>query len=320
MPHIDLRQSLWGITPEALPALARFSRGKATEAEVRAEIEPPEPASELLAGPTQGRVAVIPLQGVITPTGSFLGALTGGGGGLQSFRESLAETVANDDISTILIAINSPGGRVDLVPETAAEVRAASQQKKVVAIATTLAASAAYWIGSQASEFVVTPSGQVGSIGVFCVHEDWSAFDERMGIKTTLISAGKHKVAGNMYEPLSEEARAVIEEGVYDVYEQFTAAVALGRGATVEAVKSGYGEGACVGAQRAVDLGLADSIETFEDTARRLVQEARGGRSAEQVDSPNLAGSDGEENTLLAQMRGQLEHATKSLKEGTHAG
>jgi hypothetical protein len=38
-----------------------------------------------------------------------------------------------------------------------------------------------------------TPSGEVGSIGVFCVHVDQSAMNEMVGLKYTLIKAGEHK-------------------------------------------------------------------------------------------------------------------------------
>ena len=309
----DQRSAHWAIHHQALPLIERFMRGKVTEAEVRAELE--REATDYHAGTTQGQVAVVPLQGLITPYGSILSILRGGGGGLQAFRASLAEAVADDDISTILIAINSPGGRCDLVPEAAADVRAAGAKKKVVAIASTLAASAAYWIGSQAQELIVSPSADVGSIGVFCVHEDWSGFDEQMGIKTTLISAGRYKTAGNMFEPLSEEARKVIQEGVDEVYDQFVTDVAAGRRTTPDAVRSGYGEGACVGAQRAIEMGLADTIETFEETASRLVQEARGGRQAEAENPENLAGYDGDDSKRLSQMREQLDQVTESLKE-----
>jgi ClpP class serine protease len=65
-----------------------------------------------------------------------------------------------------------------------------------------MAASAAFWIASQADELVVTPSGSVGSVGVFAAHDDISALQEQLGVKTTLISAGKDKTLGNPFEPL----------------------------------------------------------------------------------------------------------------------
>jgi len=321
----DPRQSVWGIAPEALPLLTRYGRGDLTEAQVRAELEsvaageerPEIEAARSLGANTGGGIAIITLQGMITPRGSFMSMLFGGGGGLQAFREALREAVGSEEISTILLMIDSPGGRVDLVPETAADVRAATKSKRVVAIANTLAASAAYWIGSQAEELIVTPSGDVGSVGVFCVHEDFSKWDERLGVTTTLISAGKYKTEGNPYEPLSDEAKAAIQEGVDEVYDMFVADVAKGRGASVSDVRNGYGEGRCIGAQRAVALGLADRVDTFENTVGQLVKDLRGGRRAEDLaPDQNLAGSDGDDNKgLLAEMREQIDHVTESLKE-----
>jgi ClpP class serine protease len=85
--------------------------------------------------------------------------------------------------------IDSPGGALDGVPEFAGEIFATRGRKKVIAIANTIAASAAYWIASSAEELVVTPSGSVGSIGVFAVHEDLSKALDMAGLKVTLLAA-----------------------------------------------------------------------------------------------------------------------------------
>nr|WP_229163016.1 S49 family peptidase [Bradyrhizobium brasilense] len=45
----------------------------------------------------------------------------------------------------------------------------------------TLAASAAYWIASQAGELVMTPSADVGSIGAMIMHQDIPAGSTRTG-------------------------------------------------------------------------------------------------------------------------------------------
>ena len=79
--------------------------------------------------------------------------------------------------------------------------------KPITAIANTLAASAAYWLATAADELVVTPSAEIGSIGVFAAHRDFSVALHNAGLKTTLISAGKYKVEANPFEPLSAEAR-----------------------------------------------------------------------------------------------------------------
>lgn len=241
-------------------------------------------------------VAVIPLRGTITPRGSLFSILFGGGGGLQGFRAQFREAMADDTVSSIVIDIDSPGGLIDLVPETAAEVRAArGQGKRIIAIANTLAASAAYWIAAQADQVIVTPSGMVGSVGVFTVHEDYSRMEEMMGIKTTLISAGDHKTDGNPYEPLSKAALASLQEQVDALYAMFTADVAEGRGQSVQAIRAGYGQGAAVMADRALQLKMVDGIATFEETIASL-----GGGAADPAPSPEDLDVDDDEMEAAA--------------------
>lgn len=268
------RHSAWSVVPEMLPRIADAFRRGATE-RTDAEIIP-EPGAALGSRvQSTGGVAVIPLKGLITKRPSFISLLFGGGGGLQSFRSAFREALGSEEIGSILIDIDSPGGSTDLISETAAEIRAARGTKPVIAISNTLAASAAYWIAAQADEIIVTPSGEVGSIGVFAVHEDWSGFNEAMGVMPTYVSAGRFKTELNPDEPLSEEAKAALQATVDEFYELFVIDVAAGRGASVDAVRNGYGEGRVVTAQRAVALGMADRVETYEATVARLAGRPR---------------------------------------------
>lgn len=79
-----------------------------------------------------------------------------------------------------------------------------------MAVSSGMAASAAYYLASQADEIVVSNSSGAGSVGVYVAHIDASEYEKNIGIKTTLISAGKYKTEGNPFEPLTEEARAAI--------------------------------------------------------------------------------------------------------------
>jgi signal peptide peptidase SppA len=227
-------------------------------------------AGTRMATEAGGEIAILPLRGTIRPRGSFLSMLFGGGGGLQGFREAFREALADDNVKAIVIDIDSPGGLIDLVPEASAEIRAGREQKKIVAVANTMAASAAYWLAAQATELVVTPSGQVGSIGVFAIHEDFSKMEQMMGIATTIISAGPYKTDGNPYEPLSKSAQAALQDQVDQLYAMFTADVAAGRGVKPEAVAAGYGSGRLLLAGDALAVGMVDRIEALEDTLARL--------------------------------------------------
>ncbi|NJN53292.1 MAG: S49 family peptidase [Anaerolineae bacterium] len=200
---------------------------------------------------------------------------------VQKFTAQFRAALRDPDIASIVIDVDSPGGQVGGVEELAAEIFDARGQKPITAVVNTLAASAAYWIASAADEIVISPSGQAGSIGVFLIHEDMSAALAAAGETVTLISAGKYKVEGNPFEPLTEEARGAMQEMVNEYYGMFTKAVARNRGVKVADVRNGFGEGRVVGAGQAVALGMADLRGHFlmRWTQRRQGR-ARNGRGA----------------------------------------
>ena len=264
----------WAVDLRALAALYELDAALiASEAQLGAVA-----AQQKRPARSGGGVAVVPLKGTLMPSMGGLFALLFGGGGLQTFQTALSDAALDPDVQVIVMDVDSPGGMVDQIPETADQIRAVKAEKPIVAVANTQMASAAYWLASQADEVVVTPSGEVGSIGVYELHRDLSEAHAMDGVKPTLVSAGKYKVAGNPYEPLGDEARAQMQSDVDDYYRQFTAAVARGRGASADDVRNGYGEGRALHARQSVAAGLADRVGTLGDTVRRVASPA--GRAA----------------------------------------
>lgn len=283
LPPLTLGRALWAIRPDVLPRLIEAHRaGHQALDRLAARFTAATPKAARRGGSSRagGAVAVIPLTGVITPRASFLSWLFGGGGGLIDFRDAFREALGSADVGAIVIDVDSPGGLIDLVPETADEIRAARGEKPIVAVANTMAASAAYWIATQADELVVTPSGDVGSVGVYMVHEDWSGWNEQQGIQPTYISAGKYKTEGNPDEPLSDEARADWQQEVDDLYAMFVDGVAAGRDVSAATVRDTYGEGRTLLAARALQAGMVDRVETFENVVRGLLAPAGGASAA----------------------------------------
>lgn len=231
-------------------------------------------AAERRTAATGGAVAVIPFIGTMVAR-EWESADASGGGliSMEGFAKRFRAAEQDPRVSTILLDIDSPGGDVSGVQEAADLVFNSS--KPVVAHANTLAASGAYWIATQANELVVTPSGQVGSVGVYTMHQDLSAALEQEGVAVTLVSAGKHKVEANPFGPLDDEAREQLQSVVDTAYQQFVGAVARGRGVSPAAVRSGFGEGRVLDAQAARKAGMVDRIETLDQTVARL---ASGGK------------------------------------------
>ncbi len=274
----------WALLPERLNAIAavihRWAGGhRYMPDEISAAVgNGPQAAAERRTADAAkpGAVAVLPLFGIVSNRIHQVQDISGPGGtSTEGFSRRFNQALTDPTVGAIVIDVDSPGGSVYGVAELAAEIFAARGKKKVVAVANSLAASAAYWIATAAEEVVVTPGGEVGSIGVYTAHEDWSKALELKGIKASLISAGKFKTEGNPYEPLADEARAAIQKRVEEYYDQFVKAVAKHRGDTPSAVRDGYAQGRVVGAKEAIDLNMADRTETLDQTISRLLSSKR---------------------------------------------
>ena len=275
----------WALMPERLQAMAgvltRWSAGKPPTDETMFQIQSErvlrDTRKQMAAANAGSGIAVLPLYGVVTQRGNMVDDISGPGStSTQQFTSALRQVLADDTVGQILIDIDSPGGSVYGVAELASEIVKARAQKPVVAVANSLAASAAYWIGCSASEFYVTPGGEVGSIGVWQAHFDYSKALEEEGVKTTLVSAGKFKVEGNPYVPLDPEAQAFMQSRVDDYYNAFIQAVAVGRSVTVDDVRNGMGEGRVLGADAALAQRMVDGIASFDDVLARMQAKVTG--------------------------------------------
>lgn len=218
-----------------------------------------------------GAVAIIPLQGVLRPRGP---------GSMALFRDRLNEAASSADVSAIIIDVDSPGGTVAGTPETAAAMRAAAVQKPVHAVVDSLCTSAAYWICSQATSIIMSPSADVGSIGVIALHMELAKALEQAGIKPTIIRSAPFKAEGNSFEPMTEAARANLQAEVDAAHSDFVRAVAEGRRTSMKKVGSDFGQGRTVNASAAIASGMADNIGTMADVLASLTPKTTSRRRA----------------------------------------
>ena len=211
-------------------------------------------------------VALIGVQGTLVKRDSWLSALSGCTS-YQAIEQQIAAAIADDNVSAILLDIDSPGGETCGCFELSDYIYSARGKKLIYAVANDVALSAAYAIASAADKIYVTRTGAVGSIGVYALHTEQSGFDKTIGVKYTYIHAGARKVDGNPHQPLSEGALADIQAEVDRQGRIFVDTVARNRGASsakIEATEAGL-----LWAERAVPL-LADEVGTLEDALNQL--------------------------------------------------
>jgi signal peptide peptidase SppA len=280
--------SRWAILPEKFEAIKgvlklRASGGRVSDEEIAAIVA----GSKRPSPRTSGNVAVIPIHGVICYRGDMFSDASGLTS-VMSLTKQFRQAIADDSVKAIVFDVDSPGGTVDGVPELADEIFNARGPKKIAAVANTQSASAAYWLATSADELIVTPSGDVGSVGVFTCHEDWSQFNTNLGVKPTYIFAGKYKVEANPDEPLSDEARMHIQADIDSFYGMFVNAVARNRGVKPADVRNGFGQGRTVTAKDAVAQGMADRVATLDQTLSRFGATGQITRMESSVQTPGI--------------------------------
>ena len=170
------------------------------------------------------KVAIIGVEGVI---GKHLGMLETACGGVDvdCVADELREAVADNNVTDIVLYFNTPGGTVTGVPELAELISEVSKQKNCVAYVDVLCASAGYYLASQCSAIYCSPSSDLGSVGVYSIYLDESVMLANEGIKVNAISAGKYKLTGASFKPMTEEEQAMLQADVDKIYKQFKEAV-----------------------------------------------------------------------------------------------
>ncbi len=144
--------------------------------------------STRMVGSRGEKAAIIPVQGVLTQDGpAYYGT------NYQTIADAAEKAAADPDVKRIVLAVDSPGGSVTGLPETAAVLAAVAKIKPMSAVVEGVAASAAYWLTSQASDITLTPSGEVGSVGVRMMHVDQSRALDDAGITVTELHSGDFK-------------------------------------------------------------------------------------------------------------------------------
>lgn len=264
----------WAVQESTLVMIAELTQLRAagfrlTDDAISARLEAAAAANPRPPARRGGAVAVIPIQGVLMQRASMLEAMSGATS-TTAIAAAFREAMNDDAVKAVMLEIDSPGGGVFGIEELAAEIFKARGTKPIVAMVNSLAASAAYWLATQADRIVVTPSGQVGSIGVVAVHMDMSGALAAEGVKPTVITTSQFKAEGNPYEPLPEDALAEIRGRMQAYHDMFVNAVARGRGVPAATVNSDFGQGRVVLAKDAVKRGMADRVGTFEQAIAEL--------------------------------------------------
>ena len=265
MTLLDLITGAWAIEPDKLREIqaiyATHLRGEKIDIPaLEARLGRPLASEQQQYTVEPGGVAVLRMSGIIAPKANLFMQVSGGLS-TQMATKQLESAVADQRVRSIVLAIDSPGGNVIGTPEMAAAVREMSAIKPIVTHSDGALASAAYWIGSAANAVYLSgPTVQAGSIRVVIDR----TFNPNSALREESIVAGKYKRIVKSNEPLSDEARAMVQADVDYVYSLFVDAVAQHRDTTAQQVLDRMAEGRVFRGQQAIDAGLVDGVSTLD--------------------------------------------------------
>ncbi|MBZ4023257.1 peptidase S49 [Rhodobacter sp. TJ_12] len=222
-------------------------------------------------------VAVMPVRGLLTPNSVVLERYLGWAT-YRGISEACAELTADDAVSAAVLEFDTPGGYTLGVEEAAAAIKALAAVKPVYALAAPLAASAGYWLASQAREVVMTPGAAVGSIGVAVTTSAYLAPGASSGMQIFEFTSSHARA--KWPDPSTDEGKAEIRRSLDESEARFHAAVAEGRGIALEGLAAQLSVtddpadgGAVFDGAEAVARGLADGVETRADFYARVIGE-----------------------------------------------
>ena len=237
-----LNNDVWAILPDYHGAIARQLQ----------EHDYADNGYELPQPEEESGIAIIHIHGAVgkllTDFERMLGMTD-----YDDIAEQVADADTNPNINSILLHIDSPGGTITGLPELAAKLRNVS--KPLVAYTEGTAASAAYWIASQADSVLLSESAEVGSVGVYVALLDQTEYLRNMGLKVNAVSAGENKLDYADFKPLSEEARERLQANVDKWHTRFKEEINNKRNVPEASMTGQTYEGL-----EAVEASLADGV------------------------------------------------------------
>lgn len=233
-------------------------------------------------------VGVVPISGVIARHASQVNGISSPRGtSVEAIRNDLRAALSDPDAHSIMLAIDSPGGSVDGIIDIGDEIRAARKQKPVVAHVAGMAASAGYWLASQAGKVFATRGSSVGSIGVISTVVDTHRRLEQAGVDVRYVTSVEGKAVAPQGQAVTHRDLSKVQAEVDAWHERFVDAVAAGRNVGRD-VAAKWGDARMHFAEQAHQLGLIDGvrgedavIESLRQRGRAAAQPTRGTAMAE---------------------------------------
>lgn len=222
----------------------------------------------LRAAPTadtsSSHTAVVEIKGEIA---------SGADASAEAIVAAMRSAFEDQGAQAIVLLINSPGGspvQAGMINDEILRLKA-KHNKPVYAVVEEACASAAYYIAVGADKIFVDKASIVGSIGVLMDGFGFTGLMDKLGVERRLLTAGANKGFLDPFSPMSETQRALAQNMLDTIHQQFIAVVKKGRGDRLKETPETF-SGLFWSGEQAVQMGLADQLGSLDYVARDVVK------------------------------------------------
>lgn len=197
------------------------------------------------------KVGLIEITGTIIEPTEYVGQIT-------DFGE-------DSSIRALVVRVESPGGGVAASQEIYEAMRNVRDSGTPVIVSMGgIAASGGYYVACGADSILANPGTLTGSIGVIMNFPMARELMRKVGLEWEVLKTGEFKDTGSFARPMTDRERALLEEILFDVYDQFVSVVSTERNMTVDEVKK-IADGSVYTGRQALEMGLVDRLGGLRD-------------------------------------------------------
>ncbi len=193
--------------------------------------------------------------------------------GQELMIKSIRRAVKDKKVKAIVLRVNSPGGSALASDLIWRELKLAKEKKPLYVSMGNVAASGGYYISCMADEIFAEPATITGSIGVFGILPTIKGLLDAQGINAEQVQTHHYAVGYSPYKDLDDNYKAIVQEGVSQIYSQFKARVAAGRNISIDSVET-IAQGRVWSGRDALKIGLVDKIGNLQNTIDAAAEKA----------------------------------------------
>ena len=205
----------------------------------------------------------------------------------KRFLKNLKKYREDKNVKAILVVIDSPGGAVGPSQEIYAEILRTREEFKlpVICVSNGLVASGAYYSAAACEKLVVAKGALVGSIGVIMSFANLEKLYDWAKVTRYSITSGKFKDSGAEYRSMRDDEKQLFQTMINEVFSQFKADIVAARKMKTDVVDQ-FADGRVFTGAKAVELGFADKVGSYQDAVNLTVETAGLGKDYEIFEVP----------------------------------